>query len=624
MKNQGDKAHINPFYAIYHEYISLPEGVMPWAPTWSPDGEHILFHDYNGGYEWVVNADGSQLKCITNEMKDRPNILGAFSYIFPDNKRLFLSDELGDQAYILECEPDLYNCTAYQWFKIDLSGDQVPGKPIIGRRTYHLAPDGIHLAYNAVRPDGLIMLVCKLERTDEKYVATEYRVVNPPGPKGPDDTNPEGWANSGTLSEFKSFADGGASMLFVTETAGGNIDQFKMNFATGEITRLTYDDDWDEDGAIAPDGSSIVCASWRTMHRLDALSLFPLTQTFMNLFVGSAIAIHYVSSQAGFACDLQPWLLSAEGDTERKLMGQPLAPYTGGKIFTANNIAGLPFWSPDSTKILLQERMFEQPAPGANDYVLQKGPAPNRLLLASIDRPAADPMPTVVTEIGDWALTPGEYRGSTDFQGTHTLYGLEGGMVTLTIDGSLINGRFQAEYSAFSNDGIYFLNGTEIVEGSASRKMIWTQDLTATDSYGKNMGGVKGQLTFTMKEKVEAGQPPSILTGTISSSWNGTTRSGLPGLGENPASLPKASPLALRIETIEDCNELIITAYVTANVYGDIRPVEGAKITINGQTGKTGNDGRVQIRALASPGQSISVIAEAGDTFIPAATAINR
>lgn len=615
---QPEPKKTNPFYAIHHRYIPLPEEVMPWAPTWSPDGSHILFHDYNGGKEWVSDPDGKNIKCITGTMDDRPNLAGVFSYIFPDNKRLFLANELGDKAFILECEPDLYHCSTHQWLPIDLSADETPGKPCLGRRTFHLAPDGIHLAYSITRPDGLIMLICRLKRADDKYIAFDYRAVNPRGPEGSDDSNPDRWASSGALTELKSFADGGSSILFVSECAGGNADQFKMDLATGEYMRVTTHDDWDEDGAFSPDGSSVVCASWRTMNRLEAVSLMPLTQPFMNFCIGSAIAIHYVSSQIGFACDLQPWLLDRSGDNHGKLMGQPLVPYKSGNIIAANNIAGMPFWSPDSTCVLIQERILDSVKPEANDYVMQKGPAPNRLLIARLDRPGTAPIPTVETEIGDWAPTPQNYHGNTDFPGVHKLCGHHSGTATLSILGNLMMGKFKVTYDNFSNDGVYFLNGTDEAEGSVGAVLKWTPDLSACNADGVIVGSMKGCLIFQMKNpKAPEGQPPSDLTGSIRAQWYDETRTGFPELGAHPECLPKSSPLSLYVGTSGDQGQTSLNLYVSANVYGDIRPVAGAEISAGGKTVKTGIDGTAVISLSPLRESTLDVYVEAGDTFEP-------
>ncbi len=68
-----------PFYAVQREYVKVPRGVMPWDPSWSPDGRHILFEDDNHGGEWLTDADGTHMHCLTCEWTDNPSIIGGFS-----------------------------------------------------------------------------------------------------------------------------------------------------------------------------------------------------------------------------------------------------------------------------------------------------------------------------------------------------------------------------------------------------------------------------------------------------------------------------------------------------------------------------------------------------------------
>jgi len=230
------------FEPIYHDVIDLPAGVMPWAPTWSPDGKHILFTDYNDnrGNEWSVEVkSGSEYGkpvCLTCKMTDRPTLVGVFSYVFPDNKRMFIANELGDLAYVLECAPSLFDCATHKYLPIDLTADAALTSPNLGRRTFHLAPDGVHLAYSMVRLDALVMLVSRLEKTATGYAAVGHKVINPQGPTGPTDMSADNWANAGQLYEFKSFADGGASALIVGEPTDGNADMLKVDLAPGPFT----------------------------------------------------------------------------------------------------------------------------------------------------------------------------------------------------------------------------------------------------------------------------------------------------------------------------------------------------------------------------------------------------
>ena len=232
-------ASTTPFYAVQRVHMRVPAGVMPWDPSWSPDGRHILFQDDNHGFEWFANADGAGVHCISCRMPDHPKIIGGFSYVFPDNKRMLLANELGDTVYVLECAPTLFKCRSHRWLPVDLSGDATLGEPNLGRRTYHLAPDGVHLAYSITRPDGLVMMIAALQREATKYKLVDYHVVNPSGPRSPLDPDPDGWANGGSLEEFKSFADGGRSAIILADPSGLVPQQEKIDLATGKMTQLT-------------------------------------------------------------------------------------------------------------------------------------------------------------------------------------------------------------------------------------------------------------------------------------------------------------------------------------------------------------------------------------------------
>lgn len=599
------------FETIHHDIILLPEGVEPWAPTWAPDGRHILFNNIVDGTQWIATPDGRTVSCLSCDKPDIAKIPGAFSYIFPDNRRMFLSNELGDLVYVLECAPSLYDCDRHEFLPVDLSADSPdPLKLNLGRRTYHLAPDGEHLAYNITRPDALVMMVSDLQRTDSGYAIANPRVINPPGPSGPTDTSVEGWSNGGQLYEFKSFADGGASAIVVGEPSDGNADALKINLATGAITRLTANMDWDEDGAESPDNRHYVVASWRTMQRLESLGVMPLARPFFDYPLGAAIAIYYVSSFPGFQCDLQPWLLPAGGDKGGTLVGQPLAPYKGGDIIAGNNLSGLSFWSPDSTRVLIQERLKTPVEASANDAHKQKGHSPNRLLIARINRKPTAPAAVVRTEVGAWAPGIADFTGSYMLPHLAFITGKAAGFVTVIYGGNVAVGAFDATYVNYSEDGENFLNGTQIVGGSVLAGISLTSSLTSSDAQGNRTGGVSGSLLFVPKQPAPpAGEPPMMKFGSLASDYKGRTAAALPEVGACHDSLPTAPALILRSSS--SASKLIVT--VTADIHGDVRPVRGATVTVGDRQQTTDDSGNaVFARSLSEP---IMIRAAAGDTF---------
>ncbi|WP_181792704.1 hypothetical protein [Streptomyces sp. WELS2] len=612
-----DGAAVPPFYAVKREALPVPQGVMPWGPTWFPDGRHILFQDYNGGREWVADTDGRHVRCLTCSMADHPAITGGFAYAFPDGRRMFLANELGDAVDVLECAPSLLDCGSHQWLPVDLSADTTVGEPDLGRRTYHLAPDGTHLGYSITRPDGLVMIVAALVRGESGYSLDDLHVINPPGPSGPADTDPDHWANGGSLQEFKSFADGGRSAVVLAAQPSGVPQQQKIDLATGRVTRLTGYPDWSEDGAFSPDGGSLLTASWRTQHRLTPLGLMPLTRPFIDL-AQAVVAIYYVSSRPGFACDLSPWLLPPSGDGDGQLVGQPLNPYGGGTTLPANNLSGQQAWSPDSTRVLLQGRSLVPPAVGANSYLQQKGTAPSALIVARIGRPPTTPVPTVTTQVGSWAPTPQSYRSSFDLPGVHVVHGNSSGTAVITIGGDILGGAFSVQYHGYSDDGRYILNGTQTVTGSVTALVTIQDDLTATDAAGNQAGFLKASLQYRqIAPAPQNGEPGVQKTGTVSSSWLGEHAEGLPEVGPCPDTMPRPAPLALSTTAQAGPDGTVVTSRVTADIGGDTRPVQGATVRIGLLHARTGPDGTA-VLTLPAGQQSGDVTASAGDTFLPA------
>ncbi|XAY04332.1 hypothetical protein DSM112329_01165 [Paraconexibacter sp. AEG42_29] len=605
-----------PFEPIAHERIATPAGVMPWAPTWSPDGRHILFHDYNGGREWMATADGRNLRCVTCGFDDRPGIIGAFSYVFPDNRRMFLANELGDVASVLECRPSLVDCAEHAYLPVDLSADDstLSGNPGLGRRTYHLAPDGEHLGYTNTRPDQLVMLVAGLRRAADRYVVTDPRVVNPTPATSLLDRSAERWANGSQLFELKSFADGGAAAIIVGEREGGNADMFKLDLATGRTTRLTADADWDEDGAQSPDGRALIAASWRGMDRLTPFGIFP-TRPFLTYPLGAAVAIHYVSSKAGFACDLQPWLLAGSGDAGGTLAGQPLAPYRGGDDIVGNNLAGVAFWSPDSTRVLVQERQLRPVPAGSNSYVRQKGTAPNRLLVARLDRRPSAPAATVKTVVGAWAPAPQAYRGAFGLPGITTVDGPRGGTATIVRGGNVAAIVGRVTYSRYSDDGVTFLDGTEDVTGSAARLGIrYAADVTATDAGGRPAGHHRVAVAFSQRIPAPpVTEPPTTLSGTVDTAFGGRRVTRLAAAAACPESFVRPSRLEVGARRT---GTLRVRVTVRATILGDSRPVRGARVLLAGRRTRTNAAGVATVRLPRAVKRGVrAVVATAGDTF---------
>ena len=622
-----------PFYAIDNQKVPIPEGVYVHNAVWTPKGDHILFQDYNTptGQEWLADVNGTEVtnvRCLTCDHEDRPYMpLPGFAYMFPDEKRLHISNMLGDSTYILECSPSIYQCDTHSYLPIKMNDGRF-GFPDIGARTFHLAPDGEHVGYTLQRMDNLLMIVARLEKiSDSEYAYVDHKVVNPPAVIDPKSSDSTLWANGGVFYEIKSFADGGRSILALGQRNGISYDQIKIDLQTGAITTIGGGPDWDEDGAISPDGTLGVVGSWRTMHRLDPLGVFQGSRPFIASPVDAMFAAVYMSSQAGFACDLQPWLIPGTGDRDGTYLGQPLGPYTGGDYFTGNNLPGYRMWHPDSTRVLLQPRSLETLPAGASNYARSMGPTPPYLLIANINREPTKPKPVVSSKPGDWTTTIHQYSGNWGYrqQGTHIVDGKFGGTATIKIGGNLAWGKSSVQYNNFSDQfADVVVNGETSLRGGALFGLRYKSNLVAYDSDGFSIGDENIDVTFRANFYqiltllgIRTVQPPFDVFGNASSSWRGKEASGLAQIQACPELFPRRP--SLKIE-LTDYDENTATVKVIGRVEDpstgqtDIRPVSGATVQLNDQIKTTDTNGIV-ILSRPNDMETMEITATAGNTF---------
>jgi hypothetical protein len=595
-----------PFIPVERQYLDLPAGMQPLWPTFAANGTDIVFQNGADGGVWMIGVDGSGLKCITCDVPGWPKLRGGgFVHAFPDGKRLLMTDGVTTPAdppksangWVLECGTSIRSCTSPRLLPIDMSADRGP-IPLFQRRTWHMSPDGTHIGWMEVRADGTMMVVARLEREADKYVAADPRAVNPIGPKSTDDDNADRWENLSQLYELKSFTPDGKAILAVG-VPNNNVDVLRIELATGRTARLTAHTDWDEDSSLSPDQSLLVVNSWRGANRLDPLAWIPQIRGFVGLMTGAAIAPYYVSTWEGFQCDLSPWLLPARGDDGGRMMGQPVDIY-GGTLTAANNLHGQRVWSPDSTLLILQERTR-----------IRAIFSPNRIAIARLGRAPTRPVPVTPTKVGSWAVPAKLYQGPHASERKAVVRGRAGGQATITYTGRLGGGGAATSvvFDRFTDDGTTFVTGT--MSGAATKqgegeRRGWSlrADVAVT---GRHTGMLKMDLTID-----NAAKPVPAMTGSLSAVYDGKVAPRLPDVGPCYDAQAKASPL--RLDLKRSGNR--VRASVTSDVYGDVRPVMNATIRFGAASVKT--DARGQAMLPISRGETPEIVATAGDTFLAA------
>jgi hypothetical protein len=634
---QSTSATTPPWENVRLQKISLPPEVHnAAAPAYSKDGRHLLFFgnivadpaqnpDPNRGqlHVWITGTDGKKARCLscgTDEPlvgeAEQPGLIAPF----PDGKRIFYGP-YGDPR-VLQCAPSVLDCQHATTYRIDLTrgrpsnGQIPPGGAVTtpslnlgGAASPKLSPDGNHIAWSDYRTDSLeSMVIAKLSFTGEKYVVTDPRTLNPPGPTSLTDTDPRHWSDSAGLFEFKTFVDGGRAVTYVQVggDASGNPNLWKLDLRTGQRTRLTAYPEWEEDMAVSPDGKSMyVGVNSQRRHYFDWAALMPFRGFLDATWVGATAITQVSSAQLRSCAQFASSLLPATGDANGRLVGQVLAPYDGGDIRETAQLNGWPIWSPDSNSVALSTQSF----------TTLTG-APN-LLVAHFNRPASKPLPIVSSQPGAWAPAPEQYHGALGANTTVTLKGLSSGTVTVKYTAPMTASgptESTATYNRYSDDGKSFVTGTQVIKrGGTTVELINNLVL-----HGEHTGSLNGDVTMKLQAR------PFSVTGTQTATLDGTTVTGPKPIDRRCAdirnTLPQPTPLHVSTwQSGRNITVKVTSAYdgAGANERGaDRRPVRGATVRLGDDIATTNRLGVAVLHRNTAPKGLLHV--DAGASFLPA------
>lgn len=235
------------------------------------------------------------------------------------------------------------------------------------------------------------------------------------------------------------------------------------------------------------------------------------------------------------------------------------------------------------------------------------------MLIARISNKPTEPLEAVTSLVGNWAKSPQDFFGGFATPGVYVINGDHSGNAILTIAGNVAAGQSTVIYNKFSNDGINFLDGTELTQTAVAGRVgnLQTQ-LTSTDEHGKQTGFLHTDLSFVrVVPDAKVGEPPLQKFGSVKASYRGQSSDGLPNVGACPESFPR--PSSLEVSAVRQTGNRV-TVEVKASINGDTRPINGASVRINGKVFNTDSSGKILLMNVAS---NSNIIVSAGDTFIP-------
>lgn len=468
--------------AIERIILEMPEGITnPMNPRYAQDGRTIYFHarPADGGRKEIyqIGSDGSNVQCVTCGVS--PEIthdLGKMT-TFQDGSGQILLEAGGNEWVVLEI-----NGSDRQL--VPVHAPPAGARVVDPTREMRVSPDGEHVLLTQIQiaPNGFIAavpVVGRLNRTDKGYEVVDARVVYATG-------------------EGKQWTPDGKGVVVVGgQYEAGNIDNIAVDLATGDVTRLTANLDYDEDMDLSPNQKWMAVGS---MRGLDALT--PMSRIVRPAFLAAHIqGSVYEAYAKPVNVTNQEWLVSVEDDLSGK-NGIPLFVDNDGYVARS-----MPSWNPTGEAVTF----FELSTSDRTDTRLVIADLKNTTSVGPVEGDLSTPESTWAPELRTYIPKPaplpelGEHPGAGG--GTAVVHEAP----DPEVDGNTLR---TVVYTDYVNEKGMTLNGTESTSANASQSKIRYQvDL---DVSGAHAGYLRGDVTIdkTTRE-IRATTPTSAITSEL-------------------------------------------------------------------------------------------------------------
>ncbi|WP_431235156.1 Ig-like domain-containing protein [Mycolicibacterium psychrotolerans] len=489
--------------------LNVPSTITsPQIPRFSPDGKTLFFSGtpVAGGRAEIYSisaddTDGSTVTCIT---------CGVSTSITNDLRKPVPTAD-GSGRMVLQS----VNQTTGSYLNVvyQPATDTAPAAliPIITpasgstaidkQREMRISPDGKYVLFSQIQlgTGNLITavpIVGKLDLTTNattgapEYHIDDARVVYPVG-------------------EGKQWTPDGKGVIVLGGAyEAGNVDDIVVDLATGNVTRLTGNLDYDEDVDMSPNQQWIAICSTRgldaltPMTRIDRPALLPayIQGSVYNAYAGKLTTADYPSG-TGINVSNQEWLV-AIGDDLKGENGIPL--FVTGDGYTARS---MPSWNADGTSVAFWERSITDPSD-------------TRLVLTNLQYTTSvgTVQGDLTTPNPDWAPALSTYKaGPAPLPPVGAYASQYGGTayVTEAPDPATAGNTIRTvTYTNYVNKEGMILNGTESTSTGASQASI---------VYQANII-VSGDHTGSLTANATINKLTTTITGTISSTLDGNTQ----------------------------------------------------------------------------------------------------
>lgn len=467
------------------QLITLPEGITnPNTPRFAGDGLSLYFSAYPPGVTtgtgrseiYQMNIDGTGVTCVTCGVST--NITSSLSRVVP------FTD--GSGRLMIQTSPVAPSTVnGYVVYEDGVNGKQLvpvikPTPTAAGvtvsdpLREVRIAPDGVHVLFSQIQltfPLGgrtpfatAIPIVGTLARTANGYEITDARVIYPVG-------------------ESKQFTkDGQSAIIIGGQYDQGNVDDIQVDLATGEVTRVTANLDYDEDIDRSPNNEWIAVGSTRTFNALTPVSIFQ-RPGFLPADIQGSVYTAWAGANNTQNISNEEWLVRVEDDLNG-VNGIPL--FVQGDGYTARSMAS---WNADGTAVLIWEN-------STSTLPLSRMVIANLQYTTSVGTVQG----SLVTPNPTWAPLLSTYVPQpAPLPAVGTYSGAGGGTAVVTDTPDPAVGRESytirtVVYTGYVNENGEIINGTEWTSANATRASVrYVSNLNVT---GTHTGTLTGDVTI--------------------------------------------------------------------------------------------------------------------------------
>jgi hypothetical protein len=506
--------------------VPLPAGFTDAAiPRFAADGKSLLFSATPPGSAadarreiYQVNVDGTGLTCITCGLADpTPPPAGAVGVTTPDDLFKPVPFEDGSGRILMQSVATSGTNSrtgqsvagSYTNVIYDPNTNQLvrvitpPGKPgvvvVDPQREMRISPDGTHVLFSQIQlvPSGTdapgfttavpIVGTLTYDPVNNVYNITDARVVYPVG-------------------EGKQFTHDGKGVIVQGGLYdSGNVDDVEVDLATGNVTRLTGNLDYDEDADLSPNGQWLAIDSGRGQDMLTPASEIE-RPAFVPLLIQGSVYTAYAGTSNSQNVTNQPWVIAVNDDLNGE-NGIPL--FVNGDGWVARS---MPSWNADGTEVAFWEADASDPTGNTSRLVVDKLEYTTSVgTAADKTTPAlSSSFPTLTSNTPQQVklIDPGTYAGAGG--GT--------AVVTQTTDAATGHIIRTVQYTNYVNDEGMILNGAESTDQSAAQNTIhYTANVQVT---GTHTGSLTGDVTINKLTRVIT---PTTANSQITSTLDGNT-----------------------------------------------------------------------------------------------------